>query len=127
MPKLRKIVARKKIAAKPKPMHEVHKVNSQVLDDKNPLDQPRLIRAMIEFIGALCRDILDYPPELFTDASGPLNLNKVYDDIGALKIERDTWRARCESIEAAFNTACEKAEFNPAATPEKTKAKEITQ
>lgn len=96
MPKLKKITARKKI--------ETPEVSGNVLDDENPADQKRLIHAMINFIGQTCMDVLGYERSaLHTKESGPLNLNAVYEKLLALKVERDSWRTRCENIEAAFN------------------------
>ena len=109
----KKITLRKKITPRAVKLNKAlqkavavaqEEVRGDVMDDKNPADQKRLIKAMISFIGCLCRDVLDYTPEqLRTDASGPLNLNEVFEKICALKLERDNWRTRCESIEAAFN------------------------
>jgi hypothetical protein len=119
----KKITPRKKIAPRITKLNKAPQDSprGEVYDDKDPRDLPRLVTAMSNFIGALCRDALGYTNESHfdTNKNGPLNLNKVYDEVLALKSDRDAWRTRCESIEAAFNTVSLGSEFAPAATPEK--------
>jgi hypothetical protein len=100
MPKLKTIAPRKKLprVAKAPPKEQT------VFDEKNPEDLSGLVRSMSLFIRAICLRVLDYPPEAVqSDSKNPLNLNDVHDKLMTLKGERDDWRTRCESIEAAFN------------------------
>lgn len=94
---VKKITALKKLT-------KVAKLPEKTLDDKDPRDALDLVKAMGAFLCAIGRDVLDYDRKVFnTEISGPLNLNKMHDELMALKTERDTWRTRCESIETAFN------------------------
>lgn len=108
MPK--KIAPRKKITPRTLKLNKALQAAAQpesageIVSDQNPKDHKRLINAMINFIGSVCVEVLDFKREqLRTDEHGPLNLNDVHDKLIALKADRDAWRTRCESIEAAFN------------------------
>jgi hypothetical protein len=130
MPRAKKIVARKKIElgvtklnkALQAAVKRAEKVTRRddgelVMDERKPKDMRRLTQAMSLFVNAVCRDILEYPEEVRRSwRDQPLNLNTVFDELVALKTARDSWRTRCESIEAAFNS------FAPAAIPEKVSA-----
>jgi hypothetical protein len=125
MPKLKKISAKVRKARVPKE----ETIAGDVLDDRNPADVARLNVAMAAFINAICRDVLEYSDEERRSwKTEALNLNVVHDRLNALKAERDNWRTRCESIEAAFNLyadgAQELSKFAPAAIPEKVSADE---
>ena len=78
----------------------------QITTDSEPEELKRLIKNMLAFIREVCVTALDYDEETFNVCGSekvPLNLNEVHAKILALRCDRDAWRTRCESIEAAFN------------------------
>lgn len=118
----KKITPRKKIAPRITKVIAAAPRVRKVTEDSEPEELKRLIKNMLCFIRAVCVNALEYDEQTFNpfgDEKAPLNLNEVHDKILALKSDRDAWRTRCESIEAAFNTVSLGSEFAPAATPEK--------
>lgn len=76
----------------------------KVFNDEDPAQAIELNNAFALFVRALCLKVLEWPEKDVTDKrDGPLSLNLVLDQLMTLKTDRDAWRTRCESIEAAFN------------------------
>jgi len=84
------------------------KIKRTRFNDQDPAHAMELNEAFGTFCVCVCVKILDWPVDKISEAADrPLNLNTVFDQLLILKTDRDAWRTRCESIEAAFNESNE--------------------
>lgn len=99
MQKWRKLLTPKKKTAAPKKIDTRKTVDTaRVFDEKDPAQLREVADSLLRLVRSICVNVLDWPMDMFltADMERPIDLNKMYEQLRALK-------TRADNIEYAFN------------------------